>query len=151
MTCELKHNAYQDLYKKGEFFQDNDQTKNWMEKRLKTIQQAVKVLDESHKQTLSYMREIMNSKKKKERQSVVLNKKDINEILDTKQANYLSYDKEYLLSNNMKTALHETQKESEFFITTSDLWNDNNLMSFVERNSEDGRYKLRQESLKKFQ
>ena len=45
MTCELKHNAYQDMYKKGEFFDDVDKPKKYMQHRLKSIKQAVNTLD----------------------------------------------------------------------------------------------------------
>lgn len=63
----------------------------------------------------------------------------------------MSEDKQNINGEGIKTILHYTNRDSDCFITTSDLWNDNQLMSFVEKNSEDGRFKLRQESLKRFQ
>jgi hypothetical protein len=45
MTCELKNDAYQDLYKKGIFFGDQDLPKKFMNARVEAINQAVSTLD----------------------------------------------------------------------------------------------------------
>lgn len=76
MTCELKHNAYQDLYKKGEFFDDVDKPRRFMESRLKAIVKAVNTLDQCHKQTLKFL------KLQATDEDVILNKKDLQEIFD---------------------------------------------------------------------
>lgn len=82
---------------------------------------------------------------------VKLNQKDITEIFDTNRANWVTEDKQNINGEGIRTILHYTNRDSDCFITTSDLWNNDQLMSFVEKNSEDGRFKMRQESLKRFQ
>ena len=49
MSCELQHNAYQNLYKKGIFFDTMDKPKLHMELRLKTILNSINTLDKCHK------------------------------------------------------------------------------------------------------
>lgn len=63
MSCELKHNAYQDLYKKGIFFDTMDKPKHNMKLRLKTIQNAINTLDLCHKQSLDIIRDHLENDK----------------------------------------------------------------------------------------
>lgn len=45
----------------------------------------------------------------------------------------------------VKTVLEDTTQNT--FLTTCDVWQDSNLMKFIEKNTEDGRIKLQKEMI----
>lgn len=125
MTCELKHNAYQDLYKKGEFFDDVDKPRKFMESRLKAIVKAVNTLDQCHKQTLKFL------KMQAQDEDVVLNKRDLQEIFDQNEIEKFNMNRRNSEQSHVpvKTVLEDTTQNT--FLTTCDVWQDSNLMKFI--------------------
>ena len=133
MKVEEHPDAFQEIYKKGTFFESGDYQKLNMESRLETIHKFLIDMDKYHKWQLAFFRQYGK------KAGVMA---ELKEIINPSFHENLSFDcKGNLHTKGALTALHGIRDMT--FKSTDDIWNNKNIMHYIESNTVGFKRKLK--------